>query len=337
MADRGSAVRLREAVKAQGSDTVVLDSDGALEELAGNIDADRVLNAVVGSAGLKVSLKALDAGVSLALANKESMVAAGELMNEASKRSKTPILPVDSEHSAIWQCIWASRGSEVDEIMLTASGGPFRGMKDLYRVRPEQALKHPNWVMGSKITIDSATMINKALEVIEAHWLFGSPPERIKVIVHPQSIVHSAVRFKDGSVIAQMGVPDMRLPIMTALSYPERSPSPPEAMARLDLLSAARLDFEAPDETTFPGVLLGHKALAIGGVAPAIMSAANEAAVEAFLHGSIPFTMISELSEDAMANGPRVGASSAEAVLEADSWARSYVESRCAIWHSCHS
>ena len=291
----------------------------------------------MGSAGLKVSLRALDSGICLALANKESMVAAGGLMNAASKLSGAPILPVDSEHSAIWQCIWASRGGEVEEVMLTASGGPFRGMKDLYKVRPEQALKHPNWVMGSKITIDSSTMVNKALEVIEAYWLFGLPAERIKVIVHPQSIVHSAVRFKDGSVIAQMGVPDMRLPIMTALSYPERSASPPEGMARLDLLSAGRLDFEAPDEGTFPGVNLGHKALAIGGVAPAIMSAANEAAVEAFLHGSIPFTMISELSEDAMANGPRVGASSLDAVLEANSWARSYVESRCAIWHSCHS
>lgn len=335
--DPGLLGKLRAEATAMGLSSEVIAGPGAAVEIARDGMAGRILNSVVGSAGLRISHAALEAGTSLALANKESLVAAGELLTFLSERRKAEILPVDSEHSAIWQCIWASRGANVDEIMLTASGGPFRGRKSLDGIRPEDALRHPNWSMGRKITVDSATLINKALEVIEARWLFGIAHDRIRVIVHPQSIVHSAVRFSDGSVIAQMGLPDMSLPIMAALAYPARSAEPPASSGRLDLVKAGRLDFEDPDASVFPGVMLGHKALEIGGLAPAAMSAANEAAVEAFLIGRIPFAAIPELCEEAMQSAPRAGQLDLEAVLEADRWARKLVESRCSTWHSSRS
>jgi len=335
--DSNKFQRLKAEASAMGLSAEVLAGPDAAVEIAQDGMADRILNSVVGSAGLRISYAALEAGTDIALANKESMVAAGELLTGLSISRDAAILPVDSEHSAIWQCIWASRGASVDEIMLTASGGPFRIRQSLEGVRPEDALKHPNWSMGRKITVDSATLINKALEVIEARWLFGVMQERIRVIVHPQSIVHSAVRFSDGSVIAQMGLPDMSLPIMAALAYPRRSEAPPESMGELDLVKVGRLDFEDPDASRFPGVLLGYKALEAGGLAPAVMSAANEAAVGAFLDGEIPFAAIPELCEEAMQQAPRTGQLDLGQVLEADIWARKLVESRCSTWHSSRS
>lgn len=337
MQDEEASSRLRAIVRSEGLPTQVLDTKNAMSELASYAKVDKVLNAVVGFAGLDVSISALKAGKALALANKESLVAAGPLMMEAARTPGASILPVDSEHSAIWQCMWSSRGAEVEEIMLTASGGPFRGRKDLSGIRPEHALKHPTWNMGRKITIDSATLINKSLEVIEARWLFDVGEDRIKVVVHPQSIVHSAVMFSDGSVIAQMGPPDMRLPIMAALCYPERSSVHAPGLGVFNLANLGSLTFEEPDERTFPGVTLGHRALRQGGMAPAAMSAANEEAVSQFLAGIIPFTMIAGLCEEAMEASSRSGPSSVGEVLEADRKARSYVESRCRAWHSCHS
>lgn len=337
MQDEEASSRLRAIVRSEGLPTQVLDIKNAMSELASYDEVDKVLNAVVGFAGLDVSISALKAGKALALANKESLVAAGPLMMEAARTPGASILPVDSEHSAIWQCMWSSRGAEVEEIMLTASGGPFRGRKDLSGIRPEHALKHPTWNMGRKITIDSATLINKSLEVIEARWLFDVGEDRIKVVVHPQSIVHSAVMFSDGSVIAQMGSPDMRLPIMAALCYPERSSVHAPGFGVFNLANLGSLTFEEPDKRTFPGVTLGHRALRQGGMAPAAMSAANEEAVSQFLAGIIPFTMITGLCEEAMEASSRLGPSSVGEVLEADRKARSYVESRCRAWHSCHS
>lgn len=337
MQDEEASSRLRAIVRSEGLPTQVLDTKNAMSELASYAEVDKVLNAVVGFAGLNVSISALKAGKALALANKESLVAAGPLMMEAARTPGASILPVDSEHSAIWQCMWSSRGAEVEEIMLTASGGPFRGRKDLSGIRPEHALKHPTWNMGRKITIDSATLINKSLEVIEARWLFDVGEDRIKVVVHPQSIVHSAVMFSDGSVIAQMGSPDMRLPIMAALCYPERSSVHAPGFGVFNLANLGSLTFEEPDKRTFPGVTLGHRALRQGGMAPAAMSAANEEAVSQFLAGIIPFTMIAGLCEEAMEASSRSGPSSVGEVLEADRKARSYVESRCRAWHSCHS
>lgn len=337
MQDEEASSRLRAIVRSEGLPTQVLDTKNAMSELASYAEVDKVLNAVVGFAGLDVSISALKAGKALALANKESLVAAGPLMMEAARTPGASILPVDSEHSAIWQCMWSSRGAEVEEIMLTASGGPFRGRKDLSGIRPEHALKHPTWNMGRKITIDSATLINKSLEVIEARWLFDVGEDRIKVVVHPQSIVHSAVMFSDGSVIAQMGSPDMRLPIMAALCYPERSSVHAPGFGVFNLANLGSLTFEEPDKRTFPGVTLGHRALRQGGMAPAAMSAANEEAVSQFLAGIIPFTMIAGLCEEAMEASSRSGPSSVGEVLEADRKARSYVESRCRAWHSCHS
>ncbi len=337
MYDREASSRLKEIILAEGLPTRVVDGRRAMSELASYDGSDKVVNAVVGSAGLAVSLSALNAGKPLALANKESLVAAGSLMVEASKAHNAAILPVDSEHSAIWQCMWSSAGAGVEEIMLTASGGPFRGRKDLSGIRPEDALKHPTWDMGKKISIDSATMINKALEVIEARWLFDVDADRIKVVVHPQSIVHSAVMFTDGSVIAQMGAPDMRLPIMAALCYPGRSSVHAPGSGKLDLAQVGSLSFERPDTDTFPGVTLGHRALRRKGLAPAAMSAANEEAVAQFLSGNIPFTMIAGLCEEAMGASSESEPSSLEEVLEADLKARSYVESRCRSWRSCHS
>ena len=337
MQDEEASSRLRAIVRSEGLPTQVLDTKNAMSELASYAEVDKVLNAVVGFAGLNVSISALKAGKALALANKESLVAAGPLMMEAARTPGASILPVDSEHSAIWQCMWSSRGAEVEEIMLTASGGPFRGRKDLSGIRPEHALKHPTWNMGRKITIDSATLINKSLEVIEARWLFDVGEDRIKVVVHPQSIVHSAVMFSDGSVIAQMGSPDMRLPIMATLCYPERSSVHAPGFGVFNLANLGSLTFEEPDKRTFPGVTLGHRALRQGGMAPAAMSAANEEAVSQFLAGIIPFTMIAGLCEEAMEASSRSGPSSVGEVLEADRKARSYVESRCRAWHSCHS
>jgi 1-deoxy-D-xylulose-5-phosphate reductoisomerase len=264
-------------------------SDGLAEAATG--DADFVMAAIVGCAGLEPVMAAVDAGKTVALANKEALVTAGALMTEAATRSGATLLPVDSEHNAIFQCLAGQDRDSVARLILTASGGPFRcwAAADMARATPEQAVAHPNWSMGAKISVDSATMMNKGLELIEAHYLFGLPEERIDILVHPQSIIHSLVEYADGSLLAQLGPSDMRVPIAHTLAWPERMVTNVE---RLDLLAVARLDFEAPDELRFPALRLARAALREGGGAPVVLNAANEVAVGAFLAGRIHFADI---------------------------------------------
>ncbi|HLV52686.1 MAG TPA: 1-deoxy-D-xylulose-5-phosphate reductoisomerase [Cryomorphaceae bacterium] len=271
----------------------------ALVEVVQMETVDIVLTALVGFAGLRPTLSAIEAGKNIALANKETLVVAGELVTEAAKRKGVNIYPVDSEHSAIFQCLMGEFHNPIDKIVLTASGGPFRGWNRnrLESVGPEQALKHPNWVMGRKITIDSASLMNKGLEVIEAKWLFALQPRQIEVVVHPQSIIHSMVQFEDGSMKAQMGLPDMKLPIRFALSYPHRFPCD---NPRLDFTDYPALTFEQPDTDTFPNLRLAYEALETGGNAPCVLNSANEVAVEAFLNRRISFLGMSELIESCM-------------------------------------
>lgn len=260
---------------------------------------DIVLSAMVGSAGLKPTMKAICAGKAIALANKETLVVAGELINELAQQYRTPILPVDSEHSAIFQCLAGEMGNPIEKIILTASGGPFRcsTLEQLRTVKKEQALKHPNWEMGAKITIDSASMMNKGFEVIEAKWLFGVKPEQIEVVVHPQSVIHSMVQFEDGAVKAQLGMPDMRLPIQYAFSYPDRIHS---SFERLDFTKCANLTFEQPDITRFRNLALAYEAMNRGGNMPCIVNAANEVVVAAFLRDEISFLGMSDVIEKVM-------------------------------------
>ncbi|MBR2607036.1 MAG: 1-deoxy-D-xylulose-5-phosphate reductoisomerase [Bacteroidaceae bacterium] len=260
---------------------------------------DIVVTALVGFAGLRPTIEAIKAGKAIALANKETMVVAGELINELAIKHQVPILPVDSEHSAIFQCLAGESDNKIEKIILTASGGPFRtfSKEQLESVTKEQALKHPNWSMGAKITIDSASMMNKGLEVIEARWLFGVKPEEIEVVVHPQSVIHSMVQFADGAVKAQLGTPDMRLPIMYALSYPTRLPS---SFERLNFTTMKELTFEQPDTERFPNLQLAYHALTMGGNMPCVLNAANEECVSAFLKDKIKFTEMSRLIERAM-------------------------------------
>jgi len=262
----------------------------ALEEAAAG-EADWIMAAIVGCAGLLPTMAAVEAGKTVALANKEALVTAGGLMTEAARRSGATLLPVDSEHNAIFQCLAGSRSEDVARLVLTASGGPFRGATEqqLRDATPAQAVAHPKWSMGAKISVDSATLMNKGLELIEAHHLFGLSPEKIDIVVHPQSVVHSLVEFIDGSLLAQLGSADMRIPISYALGWPERIPTP---AARLDLVELARLDFEAPDLRRFPALRLARQALERGGGAPIVLNAANEIAVELFLAGRIGFTEI---------------------------------------------
>ncbi|MCC7007972.1 MAG: 1-deoxy-D-xylulose-5-phosphate reductoisomerase [Acidobacteria bacterium] len=288
-------------------------------------DVDLVLCASSGTAGLEAALAAIEAGKALALANKEVLVMAGAVMVQAALRRGVAILPVDSEHNAIHQCLDGRNLSDVRRLILTASGGPFRTLPTsaLARVTFEDALRHPTWRMGRKITIDSATLMNKGLEVIEARWLFGTPARAIDVVVHPQSVVHSMVEFRDGSVLAQLGVTDMRLPIQYAFSYPERwsAPLPP-----LDLTRLGALEFAPPDLDRFPCLRLAYAALEHGGVAPVVLNAANEMAVEAFLAGGISFPMIPAVIERALdAAGRQTGElRSIAEIREADAWAREY-------------
>ena len=260
---------------------------------------DIVVTALVGFAGLRPTIEAIKAGKAIALANKETMVVAGELINELAMKHQVPILPVDSEHSAIFQCLAGESDNRVEKIILTASGGPFRtfNKEQLETVTREQALKHPNWSMGAKITIDSASMMNKGLEVIEAKWLFGVKAEEIEVVVHPQSVIHSMVQFADGAVKAQLGTPDMRLPIMYALSYPTRLSS---SFERLNFATMKELTFEQPDTERFPNLQLAYQALTMGGNMPCVLNAANEVCVSAFLKEKIKFTEMSRLIERAM-------------------------------------
>ena len=275
----------------------------ALAQIVEDAAIDMVVAALVGYAGLKPTINAIRAGKQIALANKETLVVAGELITELALKHGVPIIPVDSEHSAIFQCLVGEGDNEVEKLMITASGGPFRtySMEQLATVTKEQALRHPNWDMGAKVTIDSASMMNKGLEMIEAKWLFGLLPERIEAIVHPQSIVHSLVQFTDGSVKAQLGVPDMRLPIAYALSYPDRLPA---QFGRIDLLQLGTLTFEQPDTTRFRNLALAIEAMKQGGTTPCVMNAANEVAVSAFLQGRVSFLRMSDLIEQTIERTP---------------------------------
>lgn len=293
--------------------------EAGLERVATHPQSQMLLTSVVGALGLKPTLAAIAAGKDIALANKETLVAAGELVMHAAAKHGVKIIPVDSEHSALFQCLAGEDPRRVHRLLLTASGGPFRGRKDLHTVTKAEALKHPRWVMGAKITIDSATLMNKALEMIEAHWLFHMPMERIEVIVHPQSIVHSAVEYVDGNVIAQLGPTDMRLPIQYALCYPERTET---FVERLDLTRIGTLTFERPDTDTFPSLNYAREAVTMGGTMPAVLNAANEVAVQRFLADQIPFYAIYRIVYEVMSRHQVVRKPNLEAILEADRWAR---------------
>lgn len=280
-------------------------------------DADDVLVSVVGVVGLAAVRKRLACGKRVLLANKEPLVAGGELVTEAAKKAGHPLLRWTAEHSAIFQCLQGAQGNTPTRLILTASGGPFRTWKkeDIYNARPEQALKHPNWSMGRKITIDSASMMNKALEVIEARWLFDMPAEKIDVLIHPQSVIHSMVEYADGAVMAQLGTPDMRLPILYAMSWPERLPT---GGKRLDFTQMNALTFEQPDYNRFPGLKLAYDALAVSGSMSAVLNGANEVAVDAFLHEKIPFGAIARLVEETMQAVPVITHPTIEQVFECD-------------------
>jgi len=292
-----------------------------LVEVATHPDVDIVICASAGTAGLEAVLAAIEAGKTIALANKEVLVMAGALVTGAARRRGVAILPVDSEHNAIHQCLHGRNPADVRRLVLTASGGPFRELTqgDLERVRPEAALQHPTWQMGRKITIDSATLMNKGLEVIEAHWLFGVDADRIDVLIHPQSIVHSMVELTDGSVIAQLGVTDMRLPIQYACSYPDRWET---QLPTLDLARAGRLEFHEPAHDRFPCLGLAYRALRAGGTVPVVLNAANEVAVEAFLDGKLGFTAIPRVIQKTMDVHQIEPVSTIETVRRVDSWAR---------------
>ncbi|MDR1702699.1 MAG: 1-deoxy-D-xylulose-5-phosphate reductoisomerase [Sporomusaceae bacterium] len=306
--------------------TTILSGEEGLIEAAVEESAQTVLTAVVGFAGLKPTLAAIEAGKNIALANKETLVAAGELVMRAAVLNKVRILPVDSEHSAIFQCLQGERREQAEKIILTASGGPFRGKKtaDLQKVTVADCLNHPNWVMGAKITVDSATMANKGLEVIESKWLFGLNYEQIEVCVHPQSIIHSLVEFKDGSVMAQMGKPDMRLPIQYALTYPERLPS---NFSKLDFKKMPNLTFEEPDTTVFTALALAFEAGRAGGTMPCVYNAANETAVYAFLEHKIGFLDIASVIEKVMGAHKNVISPQLDDIFAADAWARECAQS----------
>jgi 1-deoxy-D-xylulose-5-phosphate reductoisomerase len=307
----------------------LLGGPEGLVAVAAEVKADVVLSALVGGAGLLPTLAAIRAGRTVALANKETLVMAGALMTAAAREAGVALLPVDSEHSAIFQCLMGSRPRDARRLVLTASGGPFRGTARaaLEAVTVEQALRHPTWRMGAKITIDSATLMNKGLEIIEARWLFDVPFERVDVVVHPQSIVHSMVEFIDGSVLAQLGMPDMGIPILYALSFPERLPCP---APRLDLLRIGALTFESPDLQAFPCLDLARQAGRAGGAAPVVLNAANEVAVAAFLERRLGFMDIPRLISAALDAQGSAPADSLEACLEADAAARRFSQAEVA-------
>lgn len=318
LADISAAERL--AKRYNGSTRIIAGEEGILEA-ATCPRVDIVLTSMVGFAGLKPTLAAIDAGKDIALANKETLVSAGELVTSRAKEKKVHILPVDSEHSAILQCLRGENSQSIKKIILTASGGPFRGFsaEQLKNVSVADCLKHPNWSMGKKITIDSATLANKGLEVIEAKWLFNVDYDEIDVIVHPQSIIHSMIEFADGAVMAQLGKPDMRIPIQYALSYPERIPS---YLDRLDFKTLASLTFESPDAITFPALKMAYAAGRAGGTLPCVFNAANEEAVYAFLNGTIQFYNIAEIVKHAMDRHNLIEKPDLAQIFAADMWSR---------------
>lgn len=298
-----------------------------LRDVATHPGVTAVLTSVVGILGLEPTLAALRSGKRILLANKETLVAAGVLvMAEAAAQRGVAIIPVDSEHNALFQCLEGQRREHVRRLVLTASGGPFHGRtrRDLSRVTPAEALRHPRWRMGPKVTVDSATLFNKGLEVIEAHHLFGVPVDQVAVLIHPESVIHSMVELVDGSVLAQLGVTDMRLPIQHALCYPERCAGP---LPPLDLLAVRRLTFAAPDEETFPSLKYARQAVTMGGVLPAILNAANEVAVERFLSGQIGFGDIFRIVDSALGGYAERAAPDLPAILAADAWARRFAAS----------
>ena len=319
IADERHYATVRDALRPL--DVKVYAGEKALAEVVEMGSVDLVLTALVGFSGLLPTLRALAAGKPVALANKETLVVAGELVTAAAVAARVPLLPVDSEHSAIFQCLAGEGHNPIEKIVLTASGGPFRGYSrgQLERVTRAQALKHPNWEMGAKITVDSATLMNKGLEVIEARWLFNLTPDQIEVVVHPQSIVHSLVQFADGSLKAQLGLPDMRLPIQYALGFPERLVND---YPRFSFLDYPTLTFEPPDVATFRNLALAFDALARGGNVPCVVNAANEVAVEAFLHEQISFLAIAEVIEACLARVPYLARPSLDDYLDTDREAR---------------
>ncbi|MFC5568495.1 1-deoxy-D-xylulose-5-phosphate reductoisomerase [Lysobacter yangpyeongensis] len=322
VADEGCFAALRDGLRDAGLETRAHAGEAALESLVAGTCCDTVVAAIVGAAGLHSTLAAARAGKRLLLANKESLVLAGELLMQAAHASGAVIVPIDSEHNAIFQCLPdAHAHASLRRILLTASGGPFRGRRrdELATVTPEQAIAHPKWSMGPKISVDSATLMNKGLEVIEAHHLFGVARERIDVLVHPQSLVHSLVEFVDGSTLAQLGLPDMRTALAVGFGWPERIAS---GVSGLDLLQHGRLDFEAPDLDAFPCLRLAFAALQAGGTAPAMLNAANEVAVSAFLQRRIAFLSIPALVEATLDALPATAADSLDVLREADAAAR---------------
>ena len=324
IADTAAYTALRGGLRDAGLDTEAHAGPEALDALVGGDACDTVVAAIVGAAGLSSTLAAARAGKRLLLANKESLVLAGALLMQAAQAHGATIVPIDSEHNAIFQCLAGNPGEVPERITLTASGGPFRGWKReaLAAVTPAQAVAHPKWSMGPKISVDSASLMNKGLEVIEAHHLFGVPGERIRVLVHPQSLVHSFVDFADGSTLAQLGLPDMRTALAVGLGWPQRIAS---GVPALDLLTeGGRLDFSLPDLDAFPCLALAFRALHAGGTAPAVLNAANEEAVSAFLQGRIGFLSIPDVVAHALDTMPTLPADSIDALLAADAWARSH-------------
>ena len=326
--DDKAAQTLRTQLKSRDIKTEVISGMSGLEQVSSDAQVDIVMAAIVGAAGLQPAMAAAHAGKRILLANKETLVMAGSLFMQAVKTGGATLLPIDSEHNAIFQVMPPEStndlvGRGIKKIILTASGGPFRkySQEKLSTVTPELALKHPNWVMGAKITIDSATLMNKGLEVIEAHWLFNAKPSQIKVVVHPQSIIHSMVEYIDGSILAQLGNPDMRTPIAYALGYPKRIES---GVASLNLLEIAKLEFEAPDTKRFPCLQLAYDALQLDGTAPAILNAVNEVAVAAFLNKQIHFLDIASMISKALDSIKSTSVTSLEQLIEVDSEARRF-------------
>ena len=330
MADPAAATALQRAVAAEGLGVEVMAGPAGLDAVATHPDATDLMAAIVGAAGVLPTLAAVRLGRRILLANKEALVVSGALFMAAAKASGAQILPIDSEHNAVFQCLPPGFGGGLDRvgvehILLTASGGPFRNrpLAELQDVTPAQACAHPNWEMGRKISVDSATMMNKGLEVIEARWLFDAHPEQIRVVVHPQSVIHSMVQYVDGSVLAQLGNPDMRTPIAHALAWPERHSS---GVAMLDLFEIARLDFEPPDLVRFPCLRLAFEAVMAGGTAPAVLNAANEVAVARFLDGELGFTGIAEVVERTLDSVDIGAADSLDELLAVDARARGIAE-----------
>lgn len=318
-----------EDLRARIKDTDVKVTCGmeGLIEAATLPEAEVLVTAIVGMIGIRPTIAAINAGKTIALANKETLVCAGHIIMPLIKEKKVPLLPVDSEHSAIFQSLQGQPRERLAKILLTASGGPFRGMKreELVNIRPEDALKHPNWSMGRKITIDSSTLVNKGLEVMEAHWLFDTPYDKIQVVVQPQSVIHSMVEYEDGGIMAQLGTADMKLPIQYALFYPDRRFLPGK---RLDFYEFSGITFEKPDTDTFRGLLLGYRAGETGGSMPTVYNAANEMAVSLFLDGKIGYLKITELIEECMEAHKLIVNPSVEEILQTEQWTYNYIKQK---------